>query len=54
MYIIRATYEDFLSVSRIVKLIGCSRQAIETMIKECEEANWIKVKEQEKSAEYKA
>ena len=39
MYILRATYEDtHLSVSQLVKLLGCSRQAIETMIKECNEA----------------
>ena len=44
MYIIRATYEDTpLTVSQLVKLLGCSRQAIETMIKECNEAKWIKV-----------
>ena len=44
MYIIRATYEDTpLTVSQLVKLLGCSRQAIETMIKECNEAKWVKV-----------
>ena len=44
MYLIRATYEDtHLTVSQLVKLLGCSRQAIETMIKECNEAKWIKV-----------
>ena len=49
MYIIRATYEDTsLTVSQLVKLLGCSRQAIETMIKECNEANWIKVDRNEK------
>ena len=49
MYIIRATYEDTpLKVSRLVKLLGCSRQAIETMIKDCNEAKWIKVDRNEK------
>ena len=44
MYIIRATYEDTpLTVSQLVKLLGCSRQALETMIKECNEARWVKV-----------
>ena len=44
MYLIRATYEDTpLKVSQLVKLLGCSRQAIETMIKECNEAKWITV-----------
>ena len=36
MYIIRATYEDrSLTVTQLVKLLGCSRQAIETMIIDC-------------------
>lgn len=49
MYIIRATYEDTpLTVSQLVKLLGCSRQAIETMIKECNEAKWIKVDRDQK------
>ena len=49
MYIIRATYEDTpLTVSQLVKLLGCSRQAIETMIKECNEAKWIKIDRDEK------
>ena len=49
MYIIRATYENtYLTVSQLVKLLGCSRQAIETMIKECSEAKWIKVERDKK------
>ena len=53
MYIIRATYEDtHLTVSQLVKLLGCSRQALETMIKECNEAKWIKVDRNEKSLRF--
>ena len=53
MYIIRATYEDTpLTVSQLVKLLGCSRQAIETMIKECNEARWVKVDRDEKGLRF--
>ena len=45
MYCIRAQLEnDYLLVSDLIKLIGISRAGAETMIKECEEAHWIKVK----------
>ena len=45
MYCIRACLEnDYLLVSDLIKLIGISRAGAETMIKECEEANWIKIK----------
>ena len=45
MYCIRAQLEgDLLSVPELIKLIGISRAAAETMVKECEEANWITVK----------
>ena len=45
MYCIRAQLEnDYLLVTDLIKLIGISRAAAETMIKECEEANWIKIK----------
>ena len=45
MYCIRAHLEnDYLLVSDLIKLIGISRAGAETMIKECEEANWIKIK----------
>ena len=45
MYCIRAQLEnDYLLVSDLIKLIGISRAGAETMIKECEEANWIKIK----------
>ena len=45
MYCIRARLEgDLLSVPELIKLIGISRAAAETMVKECEEANWITVK----------
>ena len=50
MYIIRATYEDTsLTVTQLVKLLGCSRQAIETMIIDCAEAKWIKVEKSERN-----
>jgi hypothetical protein len=42
MYCIRAKLEnDYLLVSDLLKLIGISRAGAETMIKECQEANWI-------------
>ena len=45
MYCIRAQLEnDYLLVTDLIKLVGVSRAAAETMIKECEEANWIKIK----------
>ena len=45
MYCIRAQLEnDYLLVTDLIKLVGVSRAATETMIKECEEANWIKIK----------
>tara|TARA_B100001113_G_scaffold267998_1_gene222761 strand:- start:2782 stop:3282 length:501 start_codon:yes stop_codon:yes gene_type:complete len=44
MYCIRAKLEsDYLLVTQIIKLVGISRAGAETMIKECEEANWIEV-----------
>ena len=50
MYIIRATYEDTsLTVTQLVKLLGCSRQAIETMIIDCADARWIKVEKSERN-----
>ena len=45
MYCIRAQLEnDYLLVTDLIKLVGVSRAAAETMIKECEEANWIIIK----------
>jgi len=45
MYCIRAHLEnDYLLVSDLIKSVGISRAGAETMIKECEEANWIKIK----------
>lgn len=45
MYCIRAYLEnDYLLVSDLIKSVGISRAGAETMIKECEEANWIKIK----------
>ena len=50
MYIIRATYEDTsLTVTQLVKLLGCSRQAVETMIIDCADAKWIKVEKSERN-----
>ena len=44
MYCIRAKFEnDYLLVTDLIKLIGISRAGAETMIKECEEVNWIRV-----------
>ena len=45
MYCIRAQLEnDYLLVTDLIKLVGISRAGAETMIKECEEANWIIIK----------
>ena len=45
MYCIRAKLEnDYLLVTQIINLVEISRAGAETMIKECEEANWIKIK----------
>ena len=45
MYCIRAKLEgDYLLVTDLLRLVGISRAAAETMIKECEEANWINIK----------
>ena len=45
MYCIRAQLEnDYLLVTDLIKLVGVSRAAAETMIKECEESNWIIIK----------
>lgn len=42
MYCIRAHLErDYLLVTKLINLIGISRAAAETMIKECEAAGWI-------------
>ena len=44
MYCIRAKFEnDYLLVTDLIKLIGISRAGAETMIKECDESNWIRV-----------
>ena len=44
MYCIRAKLEnDYLLVTDLIQLIGISRAGAETMIKECDEANWIRV-----------
>ncbi len=45
MYCIRAKLEDdYLLVTDLIKLVGVSRAAAETMIKECEDADWIIIK----------
>ena len=45
MYCIRAQLEsDYLLVTDLIKLVGVSRAAAETMIKECEDADWIVIK----------
>ena len=44
MYCIRAKFEnDYLLVTDLIQLIGISRAGAETMIKECDESNWIRV-----------
>ena len=45
MYCIRAHLEnDYLHVKDLIKLVGISRAAAETMIKECDDADWIIIK----------
>ena len=45
MYCIRAQLEnDYLLVTDLIKLVGISRAAAETMIKECVDAGWIIIK----------
>ena len=45
MYCIRAKLEnDYLLVTDLIRLVGVSRAAAETMIKECEDADWIIIK----------
>ena len=45
MYCIRAQLEsEYLLVTDLIKLVGVSRAATETMIKECEDADWIVIK----------
>ena len=45
MYCIRAKLEnDYLLVTDLIKLVSVSRAAAETMIKECEDADWIIIK----------
>ena len=45
MYCIRAAIEDdYLTVTKLIRSIGVSRAAIETMIKECQQAEWIIIK----------
>lgn len=42
MYILRATYENEpVSYKRLIKLLGISRNGLDTMINECLDANWI-------------
>ena len=44
MYCIRAQLEnDYLLVTDLIKLMGVSRAAAETMIQECDAASWITI-----------
>ena len=44
MHVLRGTYEDnALTAPQIVHEVQCSKRKIETIIKECEEWNWIEV-----------
>ena len=50
MYCIQAHLEnDYLLVKDLIKLIGISRAGAETMIKECREANWIRIERCDKN-----
>ena len=44
MYVLRATFEDTnIKVSELTKLLGITRNSVETMVKQCSEAGWISV-----------
>jgi len=44
MHIIRATYENNpITVTELTKLIGITRNSVETIVKQCSEAGWINV-----------
>ena len=45
MYIIRATLEDTsITISQLTKLLGITRNSVETMVKQCSEAGWIHIR----------
>ena len=45
MYILRVTYENTdVTVSQLTKLLGITRNSVETMVKQCSEAGWVKVR----------
>ena len=44
MHIIRSTYENnAITVTELTKLLGITRNSVETMVKQCSEAGWVKV-----------
>ena len=44
MHVLRGTYEDnALTASQLLHEVRCSKRKIDTIIKECEEDNWIEV-----------
>lgn len=44
MYVIRAAFEDTeITVSQLTKLLGITRNSVETMVKQCSEAGWINI-----------
>ena len=50
MYVIRATFENTgITVSELTKLLGISRNSVETMVKQCSEAGWVNIERCEKN-----
>lgn len=44
MYVIRATFEDTShTISELTKLVGITRNSVDTMAKQCSEAGWMNV-----------
>jgi DNA-binding MarR family transcriptional regulator len=53
MHIIRATYENNpITVTELTKLIGITRNSVETIVKQCSEAGWINVNRCSKNCKY--
>lgn len=44
MHVLRGTYKDHaITAPQLVQEIGCAARTVETIIKECDEANWVEI-----------
>ena len=44
MHVLRSTYLDnAITASQLVQELGCAKRTLETIIRECDEANWIEI-----------